>query len=187
MAELGEKPSRAMPRADGLPREAGPVLLRRLAVVDFAAFQAYRQDPVVARYQGWSPMPDAEALEFIREMAVAALFARGSWVQLAIARSADNALVGDLGLFLAEDGGHAELGFTIAPSAQRRGLGTAAVRGAIGLLFEQTPARKVLGITDARNTPSARLLERVGMTRVEQRQTVFRNEECTEWVYAIEK
>jgi hypothetical protein len=42
-------------------------VLRRLATADLAAFQAYRTDAALGRYQGWSPMTDAEARAFLEE------------------------------------------------------------------------------------------------------------------------
>lgn len=129
-------------------------------------------------------MSPSEALAFIGEMATAELFVPGVWAQLAIARADDGSLVGDLGLLVAENGEQGEVGVTVSPAAQGQGYGSAAVAEAIRLLFEQTAVRRVVGITDARNVPSVRLLERVGMSRVESRETVFKGEPCTEWVYA---
>jgi len=114
-------------------------------------------------------MSQSEALAFINEMAAANLFEAGVWAQLAIARAEDSTLVGDLGLLVAENCEHAEVGFTVAAAAQGQGYGSAAVAEAIRLLFEQTAVRRVVRITDARNIPSVRLLERVGMSRVESR------------------
>ncbi len=176
-----------MQEASLLPRMAGHAILRRLNTEDLAAFQAYRQDPHVGQYQGWSPMAQSEALAFISEMAAVRLFEPGVWAQLAIARAEDGSLVGDLGLLVAENRERAEIGFTVSPAAQGKGYGSAAVAEAIRLLFEQTAVRQVVGITDARNIPSVRLLERVGMSRVESRETVFKGEPCTEWVYAKQR
>ena len=176
-----------MTTASLLPRDAGIAVLRRFHAQDLAAFQEYRQDPRTGQFQGWSPMSHAQALAFIHEMAVADLFVPGAWIQLAVARAGDDALVGDIGLCVLAGGELAEIGYTITPAAQGQGYGSAAVSAAIGLVFEQTAVRKVLGITDARNTPSARLLERVGMRREESRDTVFRGERCVEWVYAVRR
>ncbi len=129
-------------------------------------------------------MSESQALAFIAEMTSAALFEPGEWAQLAIARAEDNSLVGDIGLFVSGTGEHAEVGFTVSPAAQGRGYGSEAVAAAISLLFEATAVERVLGVTDARNTASMQLLERVGMQRIESRVVVFKGEPCTEWVYA---
>ena len=129
-------------------------------------------------------MSEAEASEFIVEMETAPLFQPGKWAQLAIARAEDDALVGDVGLFVAEDRSAAEIGFTLSATARSRGYATAAAAASIQLLFEQTAVPRVVGITDARNAASVRVLERVGMSRVEARELVFKGEPCVEWVYA---
>ena len=170
-----------------LPRVFAGGVLRRLATTDLLAFQTYRSDPELGRYQGWSPVPDTEAMAFLAAMSTTALFRPGQWLQLGIAEPGDQRLIGDIGLFLSEDGRHAEIGFTLASRAQGRGTATAAVREAITLTFEATAAEDIRGITDARNLPSIRLLERVGMHRVEVRNAVFRGEPCVEYVYALER
>ena len=168
-----------------LPRLAGPVLLRRLRRADLAAFHAYRGDPAVCRYQAWSPMSGAEASEFIAEMEATPLFQPGKWAQIAIARAKDGALVGDMGLFVAEGCKSAEIGFTLSPAARSRGYASAAAAASIQLLFEHTAVPRVFGITDARNAASVRVLERVGMSRAESREVVFKGEPCVEWVYSM--
>ena len=172
-------------RPEFLPRIAGPIVLRRLAPSDLAAFQAYRGDPLLAQYQGWSATTDAAALSFLQTMHAASLLQPGAWCQVGIALRDDPELIGDIGLLLAEDGRRAEIGFTLRRAAHGRGLAAAAVRAAMGLVFEQTGALRVEGITDARNLPSIRLLERVGMRWTGTHDTVFKGEPCTEYTYAI--
>lgn len=178
-------PSRPMYHSDPLPRFAGGAVLRRLSPADLAAFQAYRHDPVLGQYQGWSATSDAEASAFLIEMSLAPLFQPGEWCQIGIADAQTLDLIGDIGLFLADDGRQVEIGFTLAPQAQGRGLGTAAVREAINLVFERTEVERVIGITDARNSRSIRLLERVGMHWIETNNALFRGEPCVEHTYAI--
>lgn len=172
---------------DPLPRAGEGVLLRRLGVGDLAVFQAYRGDAELGRYQGWSPMSAAKAAAFLDEMSAAPLFRPGEWAQIGIAEPSGSRLLGDIGLFLAEDGREAEIGFTLARAAQGRGLATAAVREALRLVFESVPVLRVVGITDARNLASIRLLERVGMARRDTREAVFREETCIEHVYVAQR
>jgi RimJ/RimL family protein N-acetyltransferase len=171
---------------DPLPRSTARLVLRRFVARDLAAFQAYRRDPDVGRYQGWSALDDAGAAAFIAEMAAAAPGIPGEWFQIAIADKATDALVGDIGIGFDKDrAGVGEIGFSLAPSAQGRGLGTEAVLCALALMFESGRIDVVEGITDARNAPSIRLLERIGMRLVRTQQTLFKGEMCTERVYAI--
>lgn len=170
-----------------LPRAGAGVVLRRLRVSDLAEFQGYRSDAELGRYQGWSAMSDQEALAFLCDVQHEPLFQPGAWMQIGIAEPGNLALLGDVGLFLSADSTEAEIGFTLARAAHGRGLATAAVRAALQLVFDATSARRVLGITDARNHASVRLLERVGMRQIEQREVEFRGERCTEWVFAVER
>ncbi len=168
-----------------LPRQFPGGCLRRLRPSDLGAFQAYRGIPDLGRYQGWVPMPEAEALAFLVEMETRPLFQPGQWIQLGIADPHTDGLVGDIGLHLSGDCQTGEVGFTLAPSAQGRGIATAAVREAIQLLFTATPVVRILGVTDDRNPPCIRLLKRLGFECRETRNAVFRGEECTEQVFVL--
>jgi aminoglycoside 6'-N-acetyltransferase len=168
---------------DPFPIVADIAVLRRLEPNDLAAFQAYRCDPKVGRFQGWSVMSDAKATTFLCGMNACQILRPGTWLQLGIAERLSMRLLGDIGLRLAESQDEAEVGFTLAPQAQGRGIATAAVNAAIGLVFRHTPAKRVLGITDARNIASIRLLARVGMQKLGSTPAVFRGESCIEDSY----
>lgn len=164
-----------------LPRLTPRTSLRRLAVSDLDAFHAYRSDAEVGRHQGWTPMTREQAQAFLDEMSKAAFCPDEIWFQLAIAERDSGRLIGDIGICVhAGDDGHAEIGFTLAPQAQHRGLATEAVRAAVAMLFEHRAIERVVGITDARNLASMRLLERIGMSHVQTLEAVFRGEPCTE-------
>lgn len=172
-------------RSGPLPSPFTGGVLRRLRAGDLTAFQAYRGIPELGRFQGWSPMSDEQAAEFLTEMAHAPLFQPGDWVQLGIAEPETDRLIGDIGILVAADGGAAEIGFTLAPAAQGRGIATAAVRRALQLVFGATGVQQVVGIADRRNAASLRLLERVGFCHQESRSAVFRAEACIEEVYVL--
>ena len=131
-------------------------------------------------------MDDASAAAFIANMAAARIGVPGEWFQIAVADRSNGILVGDIGIgFDRNRPGIAEIGFSMAPAAQGRGLGREAVEGALALLFDATRIDIVEGITDARNVPSIRLLERVGMRIDRSRETLFKGEMCTEHVYSL--
>ncbi len=168
-----------------LPRTCDLLVLRRLGPADLTDFQAYRSDPQVGLFQGWTPLSKEEALTYLAEVESAPLLKPGHWTQIAIASTETDRLLGDLGLFVSEDQSQAEIGFTLAPRSQGRGLATSAVLAAIELLFERTSVQRIIAITDARNTPSIRLLERVGMSLISTAEIIFRGEPCTESTYAL--
>ena len=170
-----------------LQRIGRRIVLRRLCTADVPAFQAYRNDDAVGRYQGWLAQTDRQALAFVEEMSRAVLCPNGRWLQLAVAHQEGNELIGDIGVCVAANGESAELGFTIAPRFQGQGLGTEALREAVGLVFERSSAVQAICITDARNIPSIRLLERARMKRTATAQAIFRGEPCIEHTYSAFK
>ena len=131
-------------------------------------------------------MDDAGAAAFLAEMAAAPIGVPGEWFQMAIAQKSTNDLVGDIGVCRRDDGTRtAEIGFTMAPFAQGRGLGTEAVKEAATMLFAAGHVELIECITDTRNLPSIRLLERLGMRLKRTQDTVFKGEKCTEQVYSL--
>ncbi|WP_299399910.1 GNAT family N-acetyltransferase [Pelagibius sp.] len=173
-----------MPK-EPLPSAHKRIVLRRLCPGDLAAFQAYRCDPAVGRFQGWQAMSDAEARAFLADVNSAALLQPGRWDQIAIALASDDRLIGDIGLCVAEDAREAEIGFTLALSAQGQGFAHEAVTAALRLVFAQTAVERIVGITDTRNLSSLRLMERLGMEKIRTQQVVFQGEPCTEDVFAM--
>ena len=118
-------------------------------------------------------------------MATVPLFRPGQWTQLGIADELTDQLLGDLGVYVRSDIQEAEFGFTLARSAQGRGIASAAVCEAVALVFDQTPVERIHAQTDARNTACVRLLERLGAPLVERLATEFRGEPCSEWRYEL--
>ena len=126
-------------------------------------------------------------IRFIEEMSQVDLFPRGAWFQLGIAIGSTNELIGDVGVCVAAGERKAEVGFTITREAQGLGFGTEAVRGLIAFIFEQTDVTAVIAVTDQRNIPARRLLERVGMRNMETLHTIFRGEPCVEHRWMISR
>ena len=170
---------------DQLSYDCGRVRLRRLAARDLVEFQRYRHDSQVGRYQGWSPVTDPEALVFLEEMQAALLFQPGKWCQVGIADVATDLLIGDIGINIAHDEQTAEIGFSLSRNSQGVGLAAEAVSGMIRLVFERTDVSRVCAITDSRNYPCIRLLERIGMRHVDTLEAQFRDAPCLEYVFEI--
>ena len=166
---------------------SGRILLRRVRPSDLTDFQAYRNDPEVARYQGWEMFSDSEAEVFLTDAGTGPLLLPGRWCQIGIALASSERLIGDIGLRLEEDETELEIGISLGRPSQGQGLASEALAAAIKLVLEQTPADRIIGIADARNGPSIRLLERAGMLRVAEQEVVFRGEPCVEFVYAISR
>ena len=149
---------------DPLPVLTERTRLRRLAVADLADFQRYRNDPDVGRWQGWKGMDDGAATGFLQEMADSDFCPPGRWFQLGIARRDSDQLIGDIGVHMHGGAGLlAELGFTLTPAAQGRGLATEAVGAALQMLLQHTPVQRIVSVADTRNAASLALLQRLGL------------------------
>lgn len=173
--------------SDLLPRPGDRIALRRLREDDFERFQAYRADPEVGSYQGWTPMTEDKALAFLAWMRTAPFGTPGKWFQLAIAEPATDLLIGDIGLCVSADSSECELGFTLAAGEHGKGLASEAVREVLPLVFEHTKVGRVFSIADVRNVAAVNLLQRVGMTLSETVDAVFRGEPCREHVFVIDR
>jgi [ribosomal protein S5]-alanine N-acetyltransferase len=172
---------------DLLPIDTERLVLRRFAPSDLSAFQSYRSDPELGRYQGWEAMSDADAFSFIEENARVTFGEDDRWFQIAIARRDSGELVGDIGLRPFDTGRAAEVGFTLSASAHGVGFATEAVAALVRSLFERTGIERVVAVTDERNTASIRLLDRLGMTLERADATTFRGEPCVEHTYCLSK
>ena len=149
-----------------LPRAAQRLVLRRFDDNDIAAFQAYRNDPEVARYQSWEGCTLDQARSFVRVQKAQPEAAPGEWLQIAIALQATNALIGDCALKIhAHDRRQAVIGFTLARAYQGQGFAFEAVACLLDYLFGELHLHRVCADADPRNTASCRLLERLGMRR----------------------
>ncbi len=169
-----------------LPIHTARLVLRRFCTDDLDAFQVYRCDPVVARYQDWEPMSDEQTRAFLGRQAQQTLGAAGQWLQVAVTRRDTGEVIGDVGLCVVDEGGGAvTLGYTLARSAQGLGYATEAVRGVLGVLLGQGRVRSVVAVTDARNAGSVALLRRVGFRREGTAAAVFRGEACQEHTFVL--
>ena len=85
-----------------------------------------------------------------------------------IARRADGRILGDLGTHGPPDSeGSVEIGYSLAPSARGKGIGTAAVAALVRGLTVVPGIRRITAVTGAQNTASRRLLERQGFRRTD--------------------
>lgn len=169
-----------------LPIQTPRLTLRRFTVDDLEAFQAYRSDPELARYQGWQPVADAEAITFLAAQSKQQLGAEGEWLQVAITRRDTCQLIGDLGLCVVNEGvGVIELGFTVARSEHGQGYGTEAVTGVVAALMATGRVRSVVAVVDTRNVAAVALLKRAGFELERTDAAIYHGEPCQEHTFVF--
>jgi RimJ/RimL family protein N-acetyltransferase len=171
------------------PLETERLTLRPFTPGDFDDLYAYQSRPDAARYLAWDARDRAQVREaLIRQCNETTLSAEGDWLTFAVVWREAGKVVGEIGLKLVSwENRQGEIGFVFNPDYHGRGLATEAAESALTLGFDTIEWHRIIGSCDARNEPSARLMERLGMrqeARFVHSQTVKRRW-TDELVYAI--
>jgi RimJ/RimL family protein N-acetyltransferase len=171
------------------PIETARLTLRPFSAGDLDDLYAYQSRPEVARYLHWEARDRARVREALaRQCAETALRAEGDWLTFAAAMRAAGKVIGEVGLKLvSREHRQGEIGFVFNPDHRGQGLATEAAEAMLTLGFGAIGWHRIIGTCDARNGPSARLMERLGM----RREAHFRHSEmikgrwADELVYAV--
>jgi len=144
------------------PLRTDRLVLRPFAEGDLEAVHAIYSNPDVARYLYHEPRTLDECRELLqRKIAGASLDAEGQWLSAAVTRNSE--LVGDVVLhWVSEQHKTAEVGFSFDPRHQGQGYATEGARAIVSWAFAEG-FHRVIGRLEARNAPSARVLEKLGM------------------------
>ncbi|GII61376.1 N-acetyltransferase [Sphaerisporangium krabiense] len=171
------------------PIETARLSLRPFTMDDLEALYAFHSRPDVARFLYWDARTRDEtraALE--NKIGWAQLREGGDTLNIAAELRETGVLIGDLTLFWrSAEHRQGEIGFVFHPDHHGRGLATEASREILRLGFEDLGLHRIYGRCEARNTPSARLLERLGMRREAHlvENELFKGEWSDELVYAM--
>lgn len=148
--------------------ETERLILRKFKEADVDTFFNYRTNPQVMLYQdeGWVNYKYEQAVEFIKKQMNFEPGICGTWFQIAIELKDTGNLIGDIAIHtLPEDINQAEIGFSLNPIYQNKGFGIEAVICLLGYIFNVLNMHRVVAITDVRNKPSIKLLEKAGMRK----------------------
>ena len=145
------------------PVETARLILRPFVAEDFEAVHAMRSDAEVARYLYQEPLSEEETRDRLAR-SIASWSSEGDWLSAAIVERASGATVGDVAFhWVSERDRTAEIGFILDPRHQGKGYATEAARGMLDWAFGTAGLHRVIGRTEARNTASSRVLEKLGM------------------------
>ena len=122
----------------------------------------YRGLPEVAKYQSWTTFGLADATQLIADQLAIKPATPDSWLQLMIVLADSNDVIGDCGIHFLSNAQHVELGITLHPSYQRRGLACEALNGVLQYVFGTLSMRRASATTDAENISAQRLFQRLG-------------------------
>lgn len=172
--------------------ELDRIILRKFKESDTETFFKYRTNPQVALYQGegWINYKYEQAVEFLKEQMNFEPGIADTWFQIAIESKYTGKLIGDCAIHtLPQDTNQVEIGFTLEPANQGKGLGIEAVKGLLGYIFKVLDKHRVIAVTDARNINSNKLLEKAGFRREGHfiKNVWYKGEYADEYLFAILK
>jgi RimJ/RimL family protein N-acetyltransferase len=149
------------------PLETERLELRAFEPGDLEALHAMHSREDVARWLSWPPRSVEEARAVLdRKTAARSIRAEGDPLSLAGVLRETGELIGDFTLWLeSREHRQGEIGFIVHPDHQGRGYAIEASRELLRLGFEDLGLHRIIGTLEARNGPSARVLERLGMRR----------------------
>jgi RimJ/RimL family protein N-acetyltransferase len=137
--------------------------LRRLHPEDVSAIVRYRSLPEVTRFQEWESFGPDDAARLIASQLGMVPDKPGTWLQLALVLLVSGEVIGDCGIHFRSDvPQQVELGITLAPAHQGRGLATEALSSVLVYVFDSLGKHRVSAVTDAENHPAADLFRRLG-------------------------
>jgi RimJ/RimL family protein N-acetyltransferase len=171
------------------PIETERLLVRPYTYDDFEALYAMHSRPEVTRFVPWGTRDVAATRRVLeRKVERSSLVEEGDAIGLAVALRDDGAVIGDLSLwwFTREHAG-GEIGFLFHPDYHGHGYALEAAHVLLELGFGELGLHRLIGRVDARNAPSIRLMERLGMRREAHlvENEFIKGEWTDELIYAI--
>ncbi|MEV0808073.1 GNAT family protein [Micromonospora sp. NPDC050200] len=172
-----------------LPVRTERLDLRAFNPADLAALHAYRSRADVTRYLYFVPEDEAATgATLATKCRRTTLRAEGDVLCLAVVLRRTGDLVGDVVLsWTSAAHRQGEIGYVLHPDHAGHGYATEAARELLRLGFDGLGLHRIVGRLDARNTASARVLERLGMRREAhlRENELVKGEWTDEAVYAL--
>jgi RimJ/RimL family protein N-acetyltransferase len=142
------------------------LIIRALTPDDLDRHHALFSDPEVVRYLYFGPFDRPAAREHLARRSIVDLPGEGQWINFGVELKGEGVLIGELAMgFISSTHEHYEVGYVFDPAYAGRGYATEGAAMIVELAFSGLGAHRVSGRLDARNGPSARVLEKLGMRR----------------------
>lgn len=159
-------------KIDGMLHPTYPITTERLILRpynddDLDALAEMLRLPEVVRYLYWEVRDRDEAAAMLKGRTTSdAIRAVGDWLVLAVTLKESGTLLGDVVMkWESQEHRSGEIGFVFHPAHHGKGYAYEASQVLLRLGFAEMKLHRIVGRCDARNTASARLLERLGMRR----------------------
>jgi RimJ/RimL family protein N-acetyltransferase len=171
------------------PLRTARLALRPYAPDDLDALHDIQSRPEVTRYLLFDARDRDQARKSLAEKIQATgPDGEGGSLTLAVVLPETGDLIGEALLFFrSREHALGEIGYMFHPDHAGHGYATEAARVMLRLGFEEYGLHRIVGRLDARNTASARVLERLGMRREAhfRQNEIIEGEWTDEFVYAI--
>lgn len=171
------------------PVETHRLLLRPFSPEDLDDLFAIQSRPEVTRFLYWDVRDVGQVREVLdKKVSQSALEDEGQGLVLAVVWRETGRVVGEVNLtWLSREHQQGEIGFVFHPGYHGRGFATEAAQMVLRMGFAELGLHRIVGRCDARNHPSVRVLERLGMRREAHfvHNEIFKGEWGEEFVYAI--
>ncbi len=170
-----------------LPLETPRLRLRRFHQGDLESFLTYRNHPEVARYQSWVRWSRDQGIDFIEDQQRVEPGDFAHWFQYAIELTETGELIGDCGLCVKINRPRtAEIGFSVAPAHQRKGLAREAVEAVVDHAVNDLGVERIIAVAMKGNDRSAALLRHLGMRHGPPLRVWFKGEWSAELRFAVD-
>lgn len=149
------------------PIRTARLILRPFTPEDFDAVYELQSRPDVTRYLPFDTRDRVEARKSLEmKIGSAVLDTEGGALSLAVLLPQTGTVIGDVLLFWrSREHRQGEIGYVFHPDYGGKGYATEAAEEMLRLGFQGLGLHRMFGRIDARNTASARVLERLGMRR----------------------
>ena len=147
------------------PLATDRLLLRPFEPGDLDDLYEMQSDEKLVRYLYFGTRTREEVRDPLAErIAGASIKGEGEWLSAAVILRETGEFVGDVGLhWVSVPDRQGELGFVIHPAHHGRGYAVEASIPLLDFAFHTLELHRVVGRAEARNAPSLRVLEKVGM------------------------
>lgn len=146
--------------------ETERLILRNLRESDLDDFHIYHRDPEICKYQSYDVFSIEDSRQFIEEQSRKEFGTPGEWAQSGIELKENGKLVGDFALkALKDEPRTVELGVTLNPHYQGKGIAVELFNRIFEYLFSETETHRIIGILDIDNDGSRKLMENLNMRR----------------------
>lgn len=142
------------------------LVLRPFRPTDVEDVHVFQSDPGVLPYIPWMLRSRAQTQQWLDKVSGSEVRHEGEHGIWAVERREDARVIGSVNLsWTSREHAQAEFGFVLATDAQGSGYAAEATSALLDVAFPALDLHRVHARVDARNEPSLRLLERLGLRR----------------------